>query len=787
MSFVNRVKERRDLSSIMRQVNEDNCVIVLSGTTGVGKSGLAQYLLENEMNFKTSVCVHISKSSPDSIENSHYLNAIYRKFCEYAKEHKAVILSPIEHALSYPASLLHIAKEWLKNKAGLPEGSKLYEPPFEHNLVQKKDYIVDFLKDSAFIIDIDNIQNIDVVSLEILVDIIKSVKNTVFIFEYTTEAGKNDNLLSFINEIKAVCMNTRAYTITQLPFTEAKQLAPSDVKINDDVLFRIYSGSNGNLMQIILANQLICEQHNSIQSTLANLNQDEKYITYLIYWNGGRINKNYLTMISTCSYTDGALVLLSNRLQMTVDSLIEKKVIREVKYEGYEIVHDSIIEELEHTSLNPQLFIAYHVVKNYLIELLDISGDSSIVDTLFTLFVKQGDTDLISILPQIQKNIRQSKYPQNAISKLMFYQSKLEVQGIVGIRTSQIIYEQLAATCNDLGLAEYAQELLDHVYNPKDPYHIALQASIYGWQCNCDAIDKIIEKHNEKSRLNLAVRLCKLTAAMMSKPRKESVEIAITLMDEYADSDYLECAFLLRNYAELVDDMNEAINQYERSIRIFTRFDREDLIAECHLSLAMIYAYLADLDEARNQLHLANEMSDMINESCLLNNYAVLDILSDHVDDAVQKRLSDALLINGNEYDRLIIMCNLLVCYTKMGKVDQAGNLCQLIEDSSYKKFQYDEFLHIVFSNLLYYYQSIGVKNKADYYIDQLKGVLARQHVSTFVSELTNNLLYRIPSNQFYAKFPFRVDFLGYWVFRIDSGLRNCGSEFETCPHKSSF
>lgn len=663
----------------------------------------------------------------------------------------------------------------MKNKAGFPEGSKLYEPPFEHSLVQKKDYIVDILNDSAFIIDIDNIQNIDVVSLEILVDIIKSVRNTVFIFEYTTDAEENDNLLSFINEIRAICMNTRVYTISQLPFSEAKQLAPADVEINDDLLLRIYSGSNGNLMQIILANQLICEQNNSIQSTLANLNQDEKYITYLIYWNGGRISKNYLVMMSTCSYTNGAPILLSNKLQATVDSLIEKKVISLIKYEEYEIAHDSIIEELEHTTLNPQLLIAYHVVKNYLLERLDISGDSSVIDTLFTLFVKQGDSDLISILPQIQMNIRKSKYPQNAISKLMFYQSKLEVQGIVGVRTSQIIYEQLATTCNDLGLAEYAQELLDHVYNPKDPYHIALQASIYGWQCNCDAIDRIIEKHSGKSRLNLAVRLCKLTAAMMSKPRKESVEIATALIDEYADSGYLECAFLLRNYAELVDDMNEAINQYERCIKIFSHFDRQDLIAECHLSLAMIYAYIADLDEARNQLHIADEMSDMINESCLLNNYAVLDILSDHVNDVVQKRLSDALLINGNEYDRLIIMCNLLVCYTKTGKVDQAENMCQLIENSSYEKFQYDEFLHIIYSDLLYYYQSIGGKTKCDYYITQLKGVMARQHVSVFITELTNSLLYRVPSNQFYAKFPFRVDFLGYWVFRIDPGLRNCG------------
>lgn len=100
MSFVNRVKERRDLSSIMRQVNEDNCVIVLSGTTGVGKSGLTQYLLQNELNFKTSVCVHVSKSSPDSIDNSHYLNAVYRTFCQYAKDHKAVTLSTVEHALS---------------------------------------------------------------------------------------------------------------------------------------------------------------------------------------------------------------------------------------------------------------------------------------------------------------------------------------------------------------------------------------------------------------------------------------------------------------------------------------------------------------------------------------------------------------------------------------------------------------------------------------------------------------------------------------------------------------
>ena len=774
MSFLNRTKECHELSAIIRQNANNNCVIILSGTTGVGKSGLAQHLFRTRIHSKESICVRVSKSSPDSIESTHYLNAVYRSFVEYAKANKASTLSPKEHALKDSSNVLRMTKDWLKNRAGFSESSKLYQPTYELSLVQKKDYIIDILKIGEFILNIENIQNIDTVSFEMLFEIIKSVSKTTFLFEYTTAQEDNAMLLNFYNELATVCSNAHIYSIEKLPFVEARSLAPSDIKIDDSLLSNIYSNSNGNLMQIILANQRIGAVRDSIQTTLASLGKDDNYIVSLVYWSGGELEGTDLLKMLAHQYANGAHLIFQDSFFESVKRLVDMNVIDVSNQERYAIAHDSILEELERMILNPQLLLAYSVVKNYLLEQLRESPNNpAIVDSLFSLLIRQGDEDLISILPNVQKVIQHSKYPKKAISKLMFYQATLEARGVSGIHTSRLIYEQLITICVDRSFYKYAQELLDRVYQPTDPYHVALQASIYGGQCDSEAIDKIVDRFREKGRLNLTLRLCKLVATMMSRPREDSIEIVTALLEEYADCEYLEYAYLLRNYAELVDDNGEAIVLYNRCIDTFFNFNKQDQIAEVRLSLAMIYAYIADLDEARKQLIAAHQMSDTINESYLLNNHAVIDILSGKLGDEVQKKLTDALLINGDEYERLIIMCNLLVCYINTHKFEQAKEMCSQIESANYKKYQYDEFLHIIFTNLLYYYQTFTDIDKAKHYKEELDSIVSRQNTSTLITDLRNSLLHGSPSHHFYANFPYRVDFLGYWAFRIDPELRN--------------
>jgi predicted AAA+ superfamily ATPase len=85
MKFLNRVVEAEEISRLVLSDVSNNKIILVYGTTGVGKSGLVQKLLEDELSSQASIKVKVSKSSIDTIENLQYLNSIYRAVCAAGK------------------------------------------------------------------------------------------------------------------------------------------------------------------------------------------------------------------------------------------------------------------------------------------------------------------------------------------------------------------------------------------------------------------------------------------------------------------------------------------------------------------------------------------------------------------------------------------------------------------------------------------------------------------------------------------------------------------------------
>ena len=68
------------------------------------------------------------------------------------------------------------------------------------------------LRKNAFIISIDNIQNIDAQSLEILKDILEHISNTIFILEYTIEQRQpTDILMAFYNDLNSFAVELAVF------------------------------------------------------------------------------------------------------------------------------------------------------------------------------------------------------------------------------------------------------------------------------------------------------------------------------------------------------------------------------------------------------------------------------------------------------------------------------------------------------------------------------------------------------------------------------------------------
>lgn len=752
----------------------DNKIIIVAGGTGIGKSAFVDKVLSHELRDYLSIRVNICKASDDTIDSLYFFNSLYRSFVNLAnKKMFDKIHSPLQQGISSIKNLLTFGVDVLLDKT-VGEGNTLYEPTDERGVLRKRDYIISVLQKNRFIVTIDNIQNIDVQSLEIFNDILNHVTNTTFVFEYTTnDEVISDALLSFYNALKRYNAIVYLFEMKYLDYNEAKKLAPPS--LDEIQIQEIYQRSNGNLVKIQLSDSSMNSDDNPIKVRLANLSKDKRFLVNLLYLNE-----------SPLQYADLYCMLIGNlnappfseqKLLECINELERERIIRIIDYGEIRIYHDSIISELDSQTASVLLYSSYGVLKEYYCRKISESCNEGIVEHLFCLYVRFSDEELLTIFPQIAKIIRSYKYPHTAINKLISFRKKVQQKGQLNPKLYIKLVTLLVNLCLEYGFWEEALSNLDLIYLPTNPYHRAIKAAILSLDfTNNESIRSIhtLICQATSPREKLTSELCLLSAEMARQPRKESVRMAQKML---ATTEYRNCfeyAFLLSNYAELIDDTEECICLYRQAIEQFHNAGRDDLAANILVFLSMIYAYEGRVVDARKVLDKGKSLGE-IRESYLLNNYAVLDILDRNTSKKDAKQLSDALLLTCDPYERILIQCNLLVCYIQLGEMERAEQVMLEITSQHFEQFQYEEFLHIVYQNLLYYFTTVNRETEMGRYHRKLQKLIDEAASDAmFVPIAKMQLMDQSSPDLFFSKFPFRVDFLGKWNIEISPDLENC-------------
>lgn len=772
--FYNRVKETEQITAYVGSQDEKkNKIILLEGNTGVGKSGLVRKILHHELKDRSSIVVSVIRSSPDTIENLYYINAIYRRLSELAKEQffdKA--LTPCQQGLFSIKNLFRFIFGVFWSRTGGGE-NRLYEPVEELSILRKKNYIISLLRKRRYIVDIENIQNIDTQSLEILKDILSQLEGTIFILEYTiSDSHTYNHFSSFYNEISTFNAQIFPYKIKMLDFSEAKRLAPAGIP--EPQLKSIYKQSEGNLIKVKLSGSAVDENDDPIQAQLSTLSKDERFLVNLVYLNGQKTDISFLFHLLVGNLE--APPFSQSTIESTLCHLANKNVIQPCEDGTVKIFHDSIRSELDQQEANSILYVAFNILKSYYCKELEANQNEYIVEQLFRLCIKFSDDAIISIFPYVKRFVRIYKYPRPIVNKLIYYREELARKGIVSYANVCEISLLLTVLCLELGLDEEAQKNLGLIYSDQNPYHRALQAAIYTLNFTCDlSMEKaeVFARRAQTPRERLTIELCLLSGKMARLPTEHSARIAKSLLDEKDYKGLLEYAFLLRNYAELVQDYSESITLYTKAMHCFREYGRADLCAQVYVSMSMFYAYKGELKVARKML-LKAEKEGEIPEYFILNNLAVLDLLEQKETDKTVHDLNDALLISLDPYERIIIMCNLLVCYTRLRECDRAKQTLEEIEHSEYTKFKYEEFLHIVYQDMYYYHSVMGDSEQAKKFRDCLIKLIAKTPGTMAHRIAKLQLDGKCSASEFYSNFPFRVDFLGNWNIEISRELERC-------------
>src|SRR5699024_12359880 len=91
-------------------------------------------------------------------------------------------------------------------------------------------------------------------------------------------------------EFREICSDISCYKIEKMDFLIAKDLAPADVNFNFNDVRVPYEKSNGNLMEIILANEHSNENESNIDTKIKKLYNKDKYILLIVYLNNSPID-----------------------------------------------------------------------------------------------------------------------------------------------------------------------------------------------------------------------------------------------------------------------------------------------------------------------------------------------------------------------------------------------------------------------------------------------------------------------------------------------------------------
>lgn len=780
MNFIDRDRERKELTELMKSPN--NKIIFLTGRSGVGKSGLMQHLFNTSLKKERHIRIRISKSAINTIENGYYFNLLYKQILENEKflnrlfdnkrNKKRILKGFFEFFLYAIKYIVKILLSIFRGNHGISDAERIVDLPLDSSIIKKRDYIVTFLRFAPCIINIENIQNIDNLSVELLCDIIKRVEKTCFVFEYTIEDNSEKNFDCLWEDFQGLGSTTLVYEINALDTQYATQLLPKREFSEQEIekAIKAYKNSCGNLFQVILFD--IHQNENNPDSILLAIEQlthdckkaNELYILDIIYLNGGSFHCQTLkTFVLT---VNNHIHLSPIEYKKSISNLSKKNIIKQIGAEW--VIHDSIIKTLDSQSNTPSLYNAYRELTDYYMTWspTELIQRHDRLFHLFSLFLRFADSQLLTILPEIRTDILSAKYPCAIYDQLKEFSKELERHQ----RLSPLLFENicflLTEICLKIGDVQDAQKNLSRIPH----YQISslckfLQAKIYELGMTRQEIKKIgtiIDETQINSRQRLLLQLCKLHVMMRICSQGETLSYIKLLIENATYRTYPEYSFLLSDYAELIDSPSKAIEQYKQSIQLLKKHGMERYTGRIYANICMSSAYLGDLDGAILAINKA--LSIGIDEVVYLNNVTAIQLLKGIANEQTSNSLKDALLLTCNHFEELIIHNNLLISYLIQSNMQLAKDEFSYLKNSDFENFHYGEFLQMCYQNLRCYCITANNKDEEIYYENKIKDLINNPSTSAGTKRIADAMLQGNGiADIFYSQFPYRIEFLCYW------------------------
>lgn len=795
MKYVDRCDESKRIKELYLNANQSSLLLMFS-KTGIGKSSLSHKFTDSiKSDKKTDIIYVITNQINNTVSNQGYYQMeifkwIYKYFKnndEYSfekyifknKTYKKYIINKIISESQSQESLkslifkvfgVNILKRIFKIDQF--DYESLFEDYSKRTNKITKEYIEYILGNRKLVLVIDNIQNIDDISLDIILDWVSEYRQQkhFIIFEYTIDESR-DNILKLREKINNYDLNLHFFELNNMDTDNAIKAAKLRAQDNKNIEIDVkqidaidyYKKVDGNIRS--LEDYIRSYNHNktyhnnsATYESIANLNQNDALILSIICLNNSKINKFML----------GALLKDSPNMNIneSLDTLINALDLIVSRDDDYYIKHASIFdnwEVLSESKLKSATIVAYSLLKNHYNNLLNnvhISNNQNIFLILIKLYSKYEPDKIYDLLNNFDDILQEFLSPKQLEEYIVTVDRELNNN----ISEYEDFYYKLIDICLNVKLFDLADKLLQKIFKYDSiKKYIFYKCNIFiqkeDYESNIEFINEIIKNiYDEYFVLYLKLFLMVSYRSINDNEKVEIISQEIEAsIHKYEDT--LFYGFYLR-LSEIRKTRNNAIIDVKNSISHFQKFNSKVQVAKSRVALSFLYAVTGNTNDAIIESDKAEKIivKDFANRHIFYNNKAAIYLLNRNTGNEILSMLKSAEEYAINTFDKLAIYNNILV-YSLETNDDKNAKIYSTKIRNNISNEPDKHLLSIIYYNLHLYYESINNYSLRDEYLS--KSFSLKEFCKSLNARLTHTDV--DDGTQILISNPWHVCFLDYW------------------------
>ena len=740
-NFINRENECADLSSRIH-FGEKSQIIFITGISGIGKSTFTRKVFHGQDHIRLEINDLVSGSTAQgayiqelaSAINNYYLASQNEElsfryfFCNFLTPHirkrnlsilgeAAADIVPfgIGKLLFVTLNMLFKSREY--------DYSAFFNSGNNDILQTLAAYIEYVISKNKLTLIMENYQNIDFSSYNLLKNIISQSSYANFIFEYTTDTSFSKSKFEDIQSKSFP--NTILYSINlvKMNLSEYLQMYPDSViaaKLKDSFLEfdgNIRKIEDGNLFfnmrdkDVIPFNSPVNE-FNYTRTHIESLGKDLKFILSAIITHRLLVSVESLKVFLESELFKDLWIDLESILK----ALHAHELIK-IDKEYISVKHDFISREvLSNKTYDRFVLPCYDAwIKYYRqkLERRDFSSCSKnkIYHLLFTFYSSIDDfNNLFRLLPEIKRVALESTYPDSAVEYLELLRNN-EIHS-TSIEIKDAIHFALIDIYYTLGIFDKAWNILPEIERQSNRYVAYKAALLDRLDRHQEAISYIQEVllSETDDRLILILKLILMISYRSVNNRAECEMVYCDLMKKTEYVKYDEYGILLRN-SEIILPLSKSRTELKKSISFFKEKNLLVEKGQSHLTLSLLNTWSKNYKSAICNLNIAEELlyNETFERHIFFNNRAVIFMYQKDFSDNVENLLKEARKTTMCNFDKLTIHINHLIYYTISNKSKSTFKECEDIISSTLMLLddQPDKVMHrLAYYTIAQYYKN---------------------------------------------------------------------------------